>query len=171
MNLVAANERVVLSFTSTFNMFSRGLASLNDEGGDFGEVHYLLFVVLLTRGIWFTDIPDASFCVLCCSPTDTRFPRFRLLTQPEMFKGPWPPFSGGWPWQAPPRWSRLGLAARCVQSLQSTKRFTFNEHCRQTPAAMLDAGASGRKQPFNDQNERLLKEKNNTKHTCQRLGH
>ena len=36
------------------------------------------------------------------------------------------------PWRAPPRWLRLGRAARCVQSPQCTECFTFNEHRRRS---------------------------------------
>ena len=44
-------------------MLSRCLASLRVEGEDFDEVHYLLFLGLLTRGTWFSGFGHASFCV------------------------------------------------------------------------------------------------------------
>ena len=65
---------------------------------------------------------------------------------------------------------RIRFPVSSLQSRQCTKCFTLNEHCRQSPAAMLDAGASDRRVSFNAQNERLPRGENNTERTCQGLG-
>ena len=70
-------------------MLSRGLASLRDEGEDFGEVHNLLFLrwTAYTRHLvyWYCGLLLLRFIR---SSMGTRFPRLRLLAPPEVCMRP-----------------------------------------------------------------------------------